>query len=128
MVFSQEFSNRLMDRLMDQNSNHWGVGLLIGIVIGIFIGASFGPSQSEYEAALRQCEVVRDDYVAALEDANRTVREANYQLAEGQSYAWSSCEDMGNFLENLYEVGRDRRSRNYLLLTFTDETYKLNLI
>lgn len=89
---------------MNQNSSQWGVGLLIGIVVGIFIGVSLGPSQKEYGAALWQCEVVRDDYVAALEDASRNIQEANYQLVDGQSYAWSSYEDMGYFLENLYEV------------------------
>jgi len=56
--------------------------------LGIFIGASFGLSQSEYEAVLGQCEVMRNDYVAALEDANSNIQEANYQLADGQSYAW----------------------------------------
>mgnify|MGYP001561069760 FL=1 len=86
------------------NSGQCGVWFLIGIVIGIFICASFGPSQEDHEIALGQCEIVRDDYVAALEDANDSIQEANYQLADGQSYAWSSYEDMGYFLENLYEV------------------------
>ena len=89
---------------MHENSGQCGVGLIAGIIIGIIVGASSGPSQNEYEAALGQCEIVRDDYRSALSDASDNIEEANRQLADGQSYAWSSYEEMGEFLENLSEV------------------------
>lgn len=89
---------------MKENSGQWGVGLIIGVVIGIFIGSSFGPSTEDLEMAVGQCEVVRDDYSAALEDASDSIDEANSQIWDGQSYAWASYDEMGEFLENLYDV------------------------
>ncbi|MFA5778439.1 MAG: hypothetical protein WC870_03075 [Candidatus Paceibacterota bacterium] len=81
-----------------------GVGLLIGGIIGIFIGATFGPSQKDYERAVGQCNVVRDDYVSSLERAISNVEEANNQIGDAQGYAWSSYNEMGEALDNLYEV------------------------
>ncbi len=85
-------------------NNSWGVGLLIGGIIGISIGATFGPSKKDYERAKGQCYIVRDDYSSALEDATSSIEEANSQIADGQGYAWSSYNEMGEALENLYEV------------------------
>lgn len=85
-------------------NNNLGTGLLVGIILGTFIGASFGPSQESYEQALGQCEVVRDDYSYALEEAASSIEEANSQIAYAQGYAWSSYDEMGEALDDLYEV------------------------
>ena len=85
--------------------------LIIGGIIGFIVGSALGPSQEEYDAmhddyvaAIDQCEVVRDDYVAALEEASLNLDDANIQIADAQMYAWSTYDEMGYVLENLYEV------------------------
>ena len=89
---------------MNNNFSKWGWGFFIGIIAGIFIGSSFGPSKDDYKLALGQCEIVRDDYSSALEDAASSIEEANSQISDAQWYAWSSYEEMGETLDNLYEV------------------------
>lgn len=81
-----------------------GIGLLIGIVIGVSIGSSFGPSGGDLQMAMGQCEIVRDDYSAALDEANTNIEDANSQIYDAQSYAWSSYDEMGGFLENMQEI------------------------
>lgn len=82
--------------------NNWGIGLVIGIIIGILISGSFGGhSKRDYA---RQCEIVRDDYVSSLERAISNVEEANNQIGDAQNHAWSSYDEMGEALDNLYEV------------------------
>jgi hypothetical protein len=48
--------------------------------------------------------IVRDDYVSSLERAISNVEEANNQISDAQSNAWSSYDEMGDALDNLYEV------------------------
>lgn len=85
-------------------NNNWGVGFLIGGIIGMSIGATFGPSQKDYARVKGQCYIVRDDYSSALERATSSIEEANSQIIDGQGYAWSSYDEMGETLDNLYEV------------------------
>ncbi|RJQ35662.1 hypothetical protein C4568_00530 [Candidatus Parcubacteria bacterium] len=83
--------------------NQIGV-LVVGITIGLIIGMNTGVSSDQYENAIAQCEIVRDDYRSALNDANNYIQEANSQISDAQWYAWSPYDDMGYALENLYEV------------------------
>jgi hypothetical protein len=96
---------------MDKNGQQVGSMLIVGGIIGFIIGTTIGPSQEDYDnihdeyvTAIDQCEVVCDDYAAALEDALLNRDDANSQTADAQSYAWSSYDEMGGVLENLYEV------------------------
>jgi len=43
-------------------------------------------------------------YQYALSQANENINEANSIIEDAQSYTWSSYEEMGNALENLYTV------------------------
>lgn len=44
------------------------------------------------------------EYQYALEQANENIEGANSIIEDAQGYAWSSYEDMGYALENLYTV------------------------
>ena len=43
-------------------------------------------------------------YERALEEANNNIEEANSTIEDAQGSAWSSYEDMGYALDNLYTV------------------------
>ncbi len=56
------------------------------------------------ESQTEECEYELRDYQDALEEANNSIEEANSQIEDAQYTAWSSYDDMGEFLENLYTV------------------------
>lgn len=106
---------------MSTSENYVGgsTGLVIGILIGVFIGVfisepsdelqkDFEMAQAEVEAVRAeyegQCEVVREDYQAALRKARTSIEEANSQIADAQSYAGASYKEMSVALQDLYEV------------------------
>ena len=91
-------------------SGTWVGGLVIGIFVGVFIGSLITPSkedlelvQQESDFAYRQCDTVREDYVAALEEANESIEYANDQAANAHLYAWMSYDEMGYALESMEE-------------------------
>lgn len=58
----------------------------------------------DIEAQFEDCEYRVRDFQSALEEANNNIEEANSQIEEAQWYAWSSYNDMGYVLDNLYIV------------------------
>jgi peptidoglycan hydrolase CwlO-like protein len=56
------------------------------------------------EAQVEECEYKVIDYQGALEEANNNIEDANSQIEEAQEYAWSSYDDMGYVLDDLYTV------------------------
>lgn len=85
--------------------------LLAGLIVGLLIGFTFGnqePDYSMYEDEISevryQCESVKDDFLKALKKANENIENANYEIDNARSYAWSDYEDMSDILENLEDI------------------------
>lgn len=75
--------------------------LLIIAIIGLLI---FWSSYSALQDRLTETEDVlseRDDQYVRCSDA---LSEANTQIEDAQNYAWSSYDEMGETLDNLYTV------------------------
>lgn len=94
---------------MEDKSFYSGTIIII-IIAGIWIWSLYGDinklkNENNYlEDSLYGCEASLDDYQSALEEANNNIDEANSIIEDTQSYAWSSYQEMGDALDNLYTV------------------------
>ena len=75
----------------------WVIILLIALV---FLWVKYSSLKKE-DAELSDLVA---EYQYALEQANENIEEINSVIEDAQLYAWSSYEDMGYALENLYTV------------------------
>jgi len=80
-----------------EKSNIWIYVLVFVLVVGWFKYNQLKQENTGLRDSL-------DEYQSALQQANQGIEEANSTIEDAQSYAWSSYEDMGNALENLYTV------------------------
>ena len=75
---------------------------LIYILIGIIV---FGWFQlNKINSKVEELTNLNSDCEYTLEEANNNIEEANSIIEDAQSYAWSSYEEMGDALDNLYTV------------------------
>ena len=96
-----------------QESENTGAGLIIAGIIGLIIGLSIGPTEKdisilkeEVDSSNAQCEIVKEEYGSALEEANNNIEEANNKMYDANSYAWSSYNEMGTALDDLSDVAQ----------------------
>ncbi|MEW6407792.1 MAG: hypothetical protein AB1465_03820 [Patescibacteria group bacterium] len=76
--------------------------IFIYILIGIII---FGLLQfNKNNKKIERLTNLISEYQYALERANKNIEEANSIIEDAQNYTWSSYQEMGEALDNLYTV------------------------
>ncbi len=94
---------------MEEKSSYLGIIIVIIIAV-IWIWSNYSKidklekENSYLEDSLSSCQFSLDDYQSALEEANQNIDEANSVIEDAQGYAWSSYQEMGDALGNLYTV------------------------
>ncbi len=74
------------------------------ILFLVIVGVLWGFKYKELKEQNVYLEESLSEYQDALEEANNNIEEANSIIEDAQWYAWSSYEDMGYALDNLYTV------------------------
>ncbi len=80
---------------MENKSNYFVIILIIAIIFLWFKIDGIKEERDDLEAEL-------SNYEYALEEANNNIEELNSIIEDAQDYAWSSYEEMGEALDNLY--------------------------
>ena len=76
----------------------------IFIIISMFLLLISWSKNSSLKDENERLSDLADEYYYALAQANENIEEANSVIEEAQGYAWSSYEDMGYALENMYTI------------------------
>lgn len=80
------------------NKENIFIYILIGVIVFGFI--QFNKNNKKIE---RLTDLI-SEYQYALNQANENIEEANSIIEDAQNYAWSSYQEMGEALDNLYIV------------------------
>lgn len=79
------------------SSKAWAIILLVAF---IFLWTKYSSLKEEN----KQLSGLMEEYQYALSQANQNIEEANSIIEDAQSYAWSTYQEMGDALDNLYTV------------------------
>ncbi|PIU99210.1 hypothetical protein COS59_00975 [Candidatus Wolfebacteria bacterium CG03_land_8_20_14_0_80_36_15] len=83
-----------------ENESKYKILFFVLLVILILGWLKYNNLKEENAALTNQI----DEYQHALGQANENIDEANSIIEDAQNYAWSSYEEMGYALDNLYTI------------------------
>jgi len=83
-----------------ENESKYKILFFVLLVILILGWLKYNNLKEENAALTNQI----DEYQYALGQANENIDEANSIIEDAQNYAWSSYEEMGYALDNLYTI------------------------
>lgn len=101
---------RLYNEINEVKRNYKVIIFFIIFTMGILTIFLYGENREldktrdSLAQSLYNCQLDLDNCRLALEEANNNIEEASSIIEEAQGYSWSSYEDMGNALDNLYTV------------------------
>lgn len=83
-----------------RNENKYKIMFFILLAVLLFGWLKYNNLKEEHTILLDEV----DEYQYALSQANQNIEEANSIIEDAQSYAWSTYQEMGEALDNLYPV------------------------